>query len=131
MLISTSLCAATFVSLFPSSVPSPFFYYSFVFFLSIDERRKCGSILSYTAIQCTPSYANESHSFIPSFHSFSSPRSFFHDPLHFFFFLTRFEISSPLFYPFLFFSSSWSHVRRSSRIRDRLVKRNVREVGGS
>lgn len=34
---------------FSSSVPSSSFFYSFVFFFSIDERRKCGSILSYTA----------------------------------------------------------------------------------
>lgn len=104
---------------FSSSVPSSSFFYSFVFFFSIDERRKCGSILSYTANVHRATRTNLTlSSFFPRYILYIFPSSF-----------TRFEISSSSFHPFLF--SSWSYVRRSPRIRDRLVKRNVREAGGS
>lgn len=95
------------------------FFLLFVRFLLLHRRTPEVWIDPFVHGQCTPSYANESHSFV----LFSTILYIFPS------FSTRFEISSSSFHPFLF--SSWSYVRRSPRIRDRLVKRNVREAGGS
>lgn len=74
--------------LFSSPVPFSSFFHSFVFFFSIDERRKCGSILSYTELR-------ERISLFSSILFLFSTRNFF------------------LLSIFLFVS--WSHVRRSPR----------------